>query len=151
MLQNQNWEVIFKKAFLLQLLEKPLFHFVTWSREYYKWLSGLRHHNQICMLSVQTPWVFWQAEWSRLLWGSMWPTVETRNKAVMNIRWWMFLFDNGLKLVLPYPNDYRLTLYYWFKLLHTMCYVLTKASLSNSTIPFSSKDFSCTSSLISVH
>ena len=38
-----------------------LSHFVTWSREYCKWLNRLRRHIQIGRLSVQTPWAFWQA------------------------------------------------------------------------------------------
>ena len=105
-IQNQKWESGGRNASRFQIrwckssIESMLFskcsspfckflesfspflsHFVTWSREYCKWLNRLRRHIQIGRLSVQTPWAFWQA-W--------WPTVPTRSKAVMKIRWWRF-------------------------------------------------------------
>ena len=83
-----------------------LYHFVTWSREYYKWLNRLRHHIQMGRLPVQAPWVLWQVYWPKLLWGSMSSIFQTKNNAVMSIRWWRFPLVSGSKLALLHPNKW---------------------------------------------
>ena len=38
--------------------------------------------------------------------GSMWPTGQTSNNTVINIRWWRFPLPRGPSLALPHPNSW---------------------------------------------
>ena len=101
---------------LLKVPEKCLpflCHFVKCNREYYKWLSILRHYIQIGRLIVQTPRPPEQLQGS-VIWGSMWSTGQASNKAVINIRRWRYSLPGGPSLALPRSNSLLETHFVFF-------------------------------------
>ena len=65
-----KWPSLFFK-FFKNLSPFPC-HFVTYNREYYKWLSRLRCHVQVGRLLVQGTWLGLVT--LSVIWGPMWPT-----------------------------------------------------------------------------
>ena len=79
-------------------------HFVSHNTEYYKWLCRLWRHIQIDRLPFQGTWLGLLGQSFILV--SMWPTDQTSNKLVINIRWWRCPLPIGPNLTLPHPNSW---------------------------------------------
>ena len=89
-------------TFLKNLTTFPC-HFVTYSGEYYEWLSKLKRRIQISKLPDQTPWAFLEVYSPNLLYKG---PCDLHFKLVM-MQW--RILDGGTELALPHPNKWLQT------------------------------------------
>ena len=91
-----KWPFLFYKFF--KNLSSFLCHFVIHSIEYYEWFWRLKRHIQV------GTWVGLVAQ--SVILGSMWPTGQSSNNSVINIRWWRCYLPSGPSLALRHPNSW---------------------------------------------
>ena len=108
-------------------------HFVTYSREYYEWLSKLKRRIQISKLPVQTSWAFLEVYYPNLLYKG---SCDLHFKLVMMQR---RILDGGTELALPHPNKWLQTHFVFLNKIIALRYLWNKVSLSYATL----KTFMC--------
>ena len=103
-------------------------HFVTYSREYYEWLSKLTRRIQISKLPVQTPCAFLEVYSPNLLYKG---SCDLHFKLVM-MQWRKL--DGGTELALPHANKWLQTHFVFLAKIIALRYLWNKVSLSCFTL-----------------
>ena len=111
----------------LKNLSPSLFHLVTYNREYSEWLCRLRRQIQVDRFPVQGTCLGLVTRF--VIWRSMWPSGETSNNLVINIRWWKCPLPRGPSLSLAHPNSWLET--HIVLLAKIIEYVIFQLSLSH--------------------